>query len=199
MIRRPPRSTLSSSSAASDVYKRQVQLPALVSALTGALAFYLSHHGWFEENSSFDLHTYTTLLVSLLLVFRTTSSYEAYKASITAFNSMITTAHNLGTQICSYVTLGSGHHCGLKQLLRLSVVMCVCIKSHIMREPLSEQLVADGMITPHEMTMLQSVQKSPVAVAFWMRLRLQSTHKNGNIQSPMMMMVLDNSITQYLE
>src|SRR5664279_5958649 len=27
MIRRPPRSTLSSSSAASDVYKRQVQIP----------------------------------------------------------------------------------------------------------------------------------------------------------------------------
>eukprot|EP00658_Telonema_sp_P-2_P039638 TRINITY_DN28325_c0_g1_i1.p1 TRINITY_DN28325_c0_g1~~TRINITY_DN28325_c0_g1_i1.p1 ORF type:complete len:101 (-),score=38.40 TRINITY_DN28325_c0_g1_i1:44-346(-) len=42
MIRRPPRSTLSSSSAASDVYKRQVQLenlkdPPLVGQPTGVL------------------------------------------------------------------------------------------------------------------------------------------------------------------
>src|SRR5665648_1304855 len=34
MIRRPPRSTLSSSSAASDVYKRQVLTVMLVSAMT---------------------------------------------------------------------------------------------------------------------------------------------------------------------
>src|SRR5664279_1644182 len=42
MIRRPPRSTLSSSSAASDVYKRQVSKPitlALASTAGGQFAF----------------------------------------------------------------------------------------------------------------------------------------------------------------
>eukprot|EP00658_Telonema_sp_P-2_P022701 TRINITY_DN1907_c0_g1_i13.p1 TRINITY_DN1907_c0_g1~~TRINITY_DN1907_c0_g1_i13.p1 ORF type:complete len:118 (+),score=55.10 TRINITY_DN1907_c0_g1_i13:127-480(+) len=34
MIRRPPRSTLSSSSAASDVYKRQIQDPSMIFFLT---------------------------------------------------------------------------------------------------------------------------------------------------------------------
>ena len=37
MIRRPPRSTLDRSSAASDVYKRQVLLHAICDAMLGAL------------------------------------------------------------------------------------------------------------------------------------------------------------------
>src|SRR5664279_6188808 len=41
MIRRPPRSTLSSSSAASDVYKRQTQ--------SGAFAFFLGGEERFED------------------------------------------------------------------------------------------------------------------------------------------------------
>ena len=65
------------------------------------------------------------------------AGYEAYKQSITAFNSMITTAHNLGTQICSYVDQSHTREedCGLRQLLRLCVLMCITIKLHIKQDP----------------------------------------------------------------
>src|SRR5664280_3461603 len=56
MIRRPPRSTLSSSSAASDVYKRQSQeewpLPASPGSVGGGHTTQLEFHVWIRTPSS---------------------------------------------------------------------------------------------------------------------------------------------------
>eukprot|EP00658_Telonema_sp_P-2_P049389 TRINITY_DN3755_c0_g1_i3.p1 TRINITY_DN3755_c0_g1~~TRINITY_DN3755_c0_g1_i3.p1 ORF type:complete len:118 (-),score=25.84 TRINITY_DN3755_c0_g1_i3:81-434(-) len=49
MIRRPPRSTLSSSSAASDVYKRQVHLPRAARLLERC--HHEFHHGVFPQRT----------------------------------------------------------------------------------------------------------------------------------------------------
>ena len=107
------------------LWRRSVQLPAFIAACFGGIAAYLQDHSQihFDAFTDLDLHTYTTLLVSLLLVFRTNASYEAYKESIVAFNSMITSSHDLGTQICSYVEKGCGDRCGLRQLMRLTVLL----------------------------------------------------------------------------
>eukprot|EP00656_Telonema_subtile_P011491 TRINITY_DN156_c0_g1_i2.p1 TRINITY_DN156_c0_g1~~TRINITY_DN156_c0_g1_i2.p1 ORF type:complete len:101 (-),score=6.12 TRINITY_DN156_c0_g1_i2:105-407(-) len=53
MIRRPPRSTLSSSSAASDVYKRQGNFSALYERLTNFDAFVVANHENFVEHYVF--------------------------------------------------------------------------------------------------------------------------------------------------
>lgn len=178
--------------------RKIVQLPALLGAAAGGAACYLRYKGY-EFSPDFDLHTYTTLLVSLLLVFRTNASYEGYKASITAFNSMITTASNLGTQICAFVAMGEGDRCAVKQLLRLCVLMCITIKHHIKSEDLADQLLQDGMLTKNELEILRSTAKPPVAVAFWMRLRLADIAKHNNVHSPSLLLALDNSISEYLQ
>ena len=86
-----------------------------------------------------DMHVYTTLLVSMLLVFRTTSSFEGYKGAVQAFSSMITVANNLATQICGHIR--GPHNADKKaalqiertvhQLTRLCVLMCITIRRHL--------------------------------------------------------------------
>ena len=69
MIRRPPRSTLDRSSAASDVYKRQTQ---------GATTPYdkaLALQNWFRDNFTYDLDVQYGNSLSLIHISEPTRPY----------------------------------------------------------------------------------------------------------------------------
>jgi len=123
-----------------------MSLLCLVMGGTISYVFCDSTNDWTCNNASdmdknLDMHQYLVMLVSMLLVFRTTASYEAYKTSVSSFSSMITIANNLGTQICSHIRgpkvgdhnaelLGKSED-HVKQLTRLCVLMCITIRRHL--------------------------------------------------------------------
>eukprot|EP00658_Telonema_sp_P-2_P077266 TRINITY_DN6943_c0_g1_i6.p1 TRINITY_DN6943_c0_g1~~TRINITY_DN6943_c0_g1_i6.p1 ORF type:complete len:336 (+),score=133.31 TRINITY_DN6943_c0_g1_i6:109-1116(+) len=115
MIRRPPRSTLSSSSAASDVYKRQLQKNSsdVLSALQNYTMF--EHHHQDNHEELIDFHNYT---------FR--------RSNMRQFVDVQLTNHNLATQnmflrVCPRI---------VRALMKAAVDGAEAIKSrHVSRPP----------------------------------------------------------------
>src|SRR5678815_5444652 len=75
MIRRPPRSTLDRSSAASDVYKRQIQGGALVNS-TPEPAFPILQHDGLLRGYAWAIVLLSALLLQPVLVSRAAASWS---------------------------------------------------------------------------------------------------------------------------
>ena len=117
MIRRPPRSTLSSSSAASDVYKRQswcTDRPDLVAAGYGSFEFGGNKNGlvciWSLKNPNYPLWSFTTEAGVTALDFSTVSggvlAVGLYSGHIAVYD---VKSRNSEPNITSYGVPGKHH------------------------------------------------------------------------------------------
>src|SRR5450756_1494185 len=122
MIRRPPRSTQSRSSAASDVYKRQVKGPGQVQndiessnisspRFTLTLSQFLNNNR--TQDSQINLGNLLTLPVGGGLLYvepiyvsaKTTSSYPLARAIVVAFGNQLAWSDTLGAVSYTHLTL----------------------------------------------------------------------------------------------
>ena len=115
----------------------RVLLKALGFGLIGVVALFL-HELDPERYSSFwtpesDMHTYMSMMVALLIGFRTNNCYTRYDQGVRISGAMRTHARTLVGQAAAYIALGNDgegeRH--IDEIRRLTMLLCLFFKRHM--------------------------------------------------------------------
>jgi ion channel-forming bestrophin family protein len=121
-----------------------------------------------------------SIVLGLLLVFRTNTAYERFWEGRKAWGELVNTIRNLARQIWVFVqeeTPSDRHH--KEATLYLLVAYAIAIKLHLRQETPSDEFA--GLITPGQLAQLQKVQSPPLRIVLWIEDYLQKQSQLGRI------------------
>ncbi|MEM9003362.1 MAG: bestrophin family ion channel [Cyanobacteria bacterium P01_F01_bin.86] len=114
-----------------------------------------------------------SIVLGLLLVFRTNTAYERFWEGRKQWGILVNTSRNLARQIWVAVdeTEEQDHYTKIRNL-RLIVAFAIAIKLHLRGEQLNAEL--SEVVTPEQFTKLQTMNNPPLEIAFWLADYLQT-------------------------
>jgi putative membrane protein len=161
-------------SVVSEVFPR-----ALICALFGLLITFLQLSGRQLEVPVLG-SLIPSIVLSLLLVFRTNTAYERFWEGRKAWGSLINNSRNLARLM---VVAISEDYLSDRQskidALRLLPVFAITVKQHLRHAGIDQKV--EDLITPRQYDELQTVNVPPLLVAMWINQYLQTAYERGNL------------------
>lgn len=117
-----------------------------------------------------------SLVLGLLLVFRTNTSYERFWEGRKLWGIIVNTSRNLARQI--WVSLDTSRQ-SKEQVLKLLVAFAIATKQHLRRQPCVQEL--QHLVTPAQLDQLLDMNSPPLEIAFWLGDYLQVQQLKGRI------------------
>ncbi|MBW4664918.1 MAG: hypothetical protein KME01_12090 [Chroococcus sp. CMT-3BRIN-NPC107] len=119
-----------------------------------------------------------SIVLGLLLVFRTNTAYDRYWEGRKCWGSLINNVRNLARQIWINIEENVIEDKQQKLLnMRLLVAFAVATKLHLRSEPISRELAE--LMSFSKYFKLKTMSNPPLEVAFWIGDYLQQQYKNG--------------------
>jgi putative membrane protein len=140
-----------------------------------------------------------SIVLGLLLVFRTNTAYERYWEGRKCWGTLIVTIRNLSRQIWIIIKTPEVQDIDeKKQVIHLLLAFAVATKLHLREEDITPDLTS--LISPSQHEILQSINNRPLQIAFWIAdyLNNQSARNCLNIYQVTAMHQLINSIVDVL-
>ncbi len=123
-----------------------------------------------------------SIVLGLLLVFRTNTAYERFWEGRKLWGQLVNTNRNLARQIWVVVKENSSSECKAKiHHLHLLVAFARATKQHLRCEPLDATFAA--VVTPAELAELEKMHHPPLEIAFWIANYLQSCFNQGRLNA----------------
>ncbi|MBD2099944.1 bestrophin family protein [Leptolyngbya sp. FACHB-261] len=154
---------------------------ALICGLFGGLISVLHVLGWPVSLPVLG-SLIPSIVLGLLLVFRTNTAYERFWEGRKAWGTLTNTVRNLARQLWMAVTEEEPADRTQKiATLRLLVAFAVAVKLHLRQEPLSAEL--EALLAPSQYLKLKTMNHPPLEIAFWIGDYLQDQHRRGRLSS----------------
>ncbi|MGQ4646111.1 bestrophin family protein [Lyngbya aestuarii] len=171
-------------------------LPKVIGCgLFGLLISFFYHLG-FSVSWTIQSDLVPSIVLGLLLVFRTNTAYERFWEGRRVWGVLVNTVRNLARQI--WGAIAENHPADRKdkvETMRLLVAFAVATKLHLRSEPLNAELEA---LMPLEMyKKLQTMNHPPLEIAFWIADYLQQQHEHNCLntyQLTAMLKLLDTMV-----
>ncbi len=171
----------------------------IVFGLLGEFIYYLYKQGLPVGLSLNALVPGTTIVLSLLLVFRTNTAYERFWEGRKIWGSLVITARNLARQIWVGIQEKSPQDKNEKiAVLRLMVAFAVATKLYLRGEEMGSEL--EGLMSPSQHFMLKGRRTPPLEISFWIGEYLQEQYRRGCLsdnQLVSLQKLLDNIIEAF--
>jgi ion channel-forming bestrophin family protein len=121
-----------------------------------------------------------SIVLGLLLVFRTNTAYERFWEGRKAWGSIVNNIRNLSRLIWVAISETDLTHRQEKEdILKLLVAFAVATKLHLRSQPVDDRLA--GLVSPLQFAKLQVTNNPPLEIAFWISDYLQATQEHGQI------------------
>lgn len=152
---------------------------SIICALFGLLISILQHTGY-------QLHVpvlgsiIPSIVLSLLLVFRTNTAYERFWEGRKAWGSLINNTRNLARLMLVAISEDYASDRQAKvEALRLLPAYAIAVKQHLRHEPLDREI--EELLSPRQFAELQTVNMPPLLIAMWLNQYFQSAYEKGNL------------------
>ncbi|MEM9808516.1 MAG: bestrophin family ion channel [Cyanobacteria bacterium P01_D01_bin.56] len=109
-----------------------------------------------------------SIVLGLLLVFRTNASYERFWEGRKLWGSIVNTSRNLARQI--WVSIDTSRE-SKQQALKLIVAFAIATKQHLRQHPCDQEL--QHLVSPTQVEKLLSLNSPPLEIAVWLGDYLQ--------------------------
>ena len=135
---------------------------------------------YLEEFGNLTTNVIYNLILGLLIVFRTNTSYERFWEGRKAWGAMIVSVRNLARELQIGIAAPKKTDIAEKTAaIQLLSAFAVSAKLHLREEPVDEELKA--ILTPEQVSQIEKFQHRPSAIAFWIRNYLNRQSQQGNI------------------
>ncbi|MFM7547269.1 MAG: bestrophin family protein [Synechococcales cyanobacterium] len=142
-------------------------------------------------------HIVPSIVLGLLLVFRTNTAYERFWEGRKIWGTVVNTTRNLARKIWVFVTeLKPGDRSQKIAVLRLLVAFSVAMKLHLRQESLNQEI--EGLVSVQQYAKLQWVDHPALELAFWMNDYLHSQQIQGNLH-PYEMVAITQLLNQLVD
>lgn len=119
-----------------------------------------------------------SIVLGLLLVFRTNTAYERFWEGRKAWGTLVNTVRNIARQIWGAIAEKKPEDRKSKiETLRLLVAFAVAVKLHLRGEPLNSEL--EALMSAERYQILQRMNHPPLEIAFWISDYLQLQHERN--------------------
>jgi putative membrane protein len=121
-----------------------------------------------------------SIVLSLLLVFRTNTAYERFWEGRKAWGSLINNTRNLARLML--VAISEDYHLDRQtkvDAMRLLPAFAIATKQHLRHAPPDAQM--EELLTPRQFQELQTVNVPPLLIALWINTYLQNCFEKGNL------------------
>lgn len=123
-----------------------------------------------------------SIVLGLLLVFRTNTAYERYWEGRILWGTVVNTVRNLARQIWVAIAETTPEDKAAKvRILRLLAAYAVALKLHLRDQPPDGELAS--LMTPGQFDKLQTMNNPPLEVAFWIADYLQSQRELNKLNT----------------
>ena len=123
-----------------------------------------------------------SVVLGLLLVFRTNTAYERFWEGRKAWGILVNTVRNLARQLWGAIEEREPEDRRAKiETLRLLVAFAVAVKLHLRSEPLNSEIAA--LMAPEQYQILQRMNHPPLEIAFWIGDYLQEQHERDRLNT----------------
>lgn len=166
-------------------FRRSV-LPAILPRVIlcgvfGVGVTFFSHWG-LHVNSSIFASIVPSVVLGLLLVFRTNTAYERFWDGRKLWGTLINAVHNLARQIwVSVVEIEPLDQQQKAEMLRLLVAFAIATKQHLRSEPVLHEL--QNLLAPELLSKLRGMNNPPLEIAFWISDYIQEQYERRCIDS----------------
>lgn len=140
-----------------------------------------------------------SVVIGLLLVFRTNTAYERFWEGRKAWGTLVNNVRNLARQIWVSVSeIEPTDRAKKIATLRLLVAFAVATKQHLRAKPINEEL--ESLMSPVQFHKLKTMNNPPLEVAFWIGDYLQKQHNRACIDAYQLIALQDllNSMVDVL-
>jgi ion channel-forming bestrophin family protein len=121
-----------------------------------------------------------SIVLGLLLVFRTNTAYERFWEGRKAWGSIVNNTRNLARLIwVAIAEIEPLHRYEKEQALNLLVAFAVATKLHLRSQPVDDRLAK--LVSPIQFSKLQNIGNPPLEIAFWISDYLQAKQEQGQI------------------
>ncbi|AIE76163.1 bestrophin family protein [Synechocystis sp. PCC 6714] len=161
-------------------------IPAIASRVLICMAFSLgvSIVDWrgYEFSIPLQESIVPSIVLGLLLVFRTNTAYERFWEGRKAWGTLVNTIRNLSRGIwVSVATPTPDAHNDKIKILHLLVAFAVATKLHLRSEPLNQEIWA--LLPESGYRQLEDLNNPPLEIAFWISNYLQQEYNQKNINA----------------
>ena len=171
-------------------------LPRVI--LCSAFGFFISilYEFGFSLSWPFMSEVVPSIVLGLLLVFRTNTAYERFWEGRKAWGTLVNTVRNLARQIWGAIAEHEPEDRKAKvETLRLLVAFAVATKLHLRAEPLNSEI--EALMPAERYQILQRMNHPPLEIAFWISDYLQEQHERdclNTYQLSAMLKLLDTMV-----
>lgn len=169
-------------------------LPRVAICVIFAIAVTVGHFfGW---KLSISFQVVPSIVIGLLLVFRTNTAYERFWEGRKAWGTLINTVRNLSRSI--WIAIAEQEPTDRQEkivILRLLVAFAIATKLHLRSENLDQE-IAD-LLPKDYYEKLQTMNNPPLEIAFWIGDYLQKSYEKNHIhpyQLSAMLKLLDSMV-----
>ncbi len=121
-----------------------------------------------------------SIVLSLLLVFRTNSASERFWEGSKCWGLLVVTSRNLAREIwISIEEVEPEDIINKKSTLKLVAAFAVAMKLHLRREPVNAEL--EALMSPSQYENLKQVNHPPLQIVFWIADYLQNQYERNRI------------------
>ncbi|MCT7984014.1 hypothetical protein NG796_11960 [Laspinema sp. A4] len=137
-----------------------------------------------------------TIVLGLLLVFRTNTAYDRFWEGRKAWGSLVNSVRNFSRHILVAISENNPEDATEKaNHLRLLVAFAIATKLHLRNERINNEL--QGLISPEQYEKLQKMNHPPLEIAFWLGDYLQKQYRLNKLniyQLTTMIKLLDTMV-----
>ncbi len=171
-------------------------LPRVIFCTAFGVFVSIIHQFGFSVSSPVLSGVIPSVVLGLLLVFRTNTAYERFWEGRKAWGNLVNTVRNLARQIWGAIAENEPEDRKAKvETLRLLVAFAVSIKLHLRSEPVNSEL--EVLMSAERYQILQKMNHPPLEIAFWIADYLQYQHERNCLntyQLSAMLKLLDTMV-----
>ena len=131
-----------------------------------------------------------TLVLGLLLVFRTNTAYDRYWEGRKVWGTILNLSRSIGIQIWSFVKQKTDVDAlEKKAILRVLSAFAYATKLHLRNEPINQDV--EALVTPAQYETLRTVDNAPLEIAGWIARYLDHQHSQGMLEGSQMRTIVE--------
>ncbi|WP_099237697.1 bestrophin family protein [Synechococcus sp. BDU 130192] len=134
---------------------------------------------YLEKLGDLTTNVIYNLILGLLIVFRTNTSYERFWEGRKAWGGIVVNIRNLAQEILIGITTSTEKEIqGKKQALNLLLAFAIATKLHLRGDQVNDRL--EALVEPEQVTQLKDSKNRPLDIQFWLRTYLHQQLKLKN-------------------